>query len=389
MGLKTLPGEIRAIKSLLDQTKREERKIVFYSESAIYYLYYEGLIDYLLNNSDETITYITSDQKDPVFKKASERLRILYISNAMMAFATGLLDTDFLLFTMTDLGNYHIKRSTRDVDHIYVFHAIMSTHMIYRKEAFDHYDTLFCVGPQHQEEIRATEKYYGLKEKRLIEVGYPLLEKIHAEHLQYRTKISGKNDRPVVLIAPTWSGGNIVESCLDQLISTLLKACFQIVLRPHPETYKRNRRLIGTIIEKYESEKGFELETELTSVNNFHRADLLITDWSGIALEYAFGTERPVLFINTPRKIYNNDYEIIEIDPLEVTLREKIGRVLEPDQIASAGSMVEELLADGDSYKKVIIDSREKYIYNWGRAAEAGGKYILQTLADHDKRSDH
>ena len=40
-------------------------------------------------------------------------------------------------------------------------------------------------------------------------------------------------------------------------------------------------------------------------------ADLMITDWSGIAYEYAYTTCKPVLFIDTPMKIMNPEYKKI------------------------------------------------------------------------------
>jgi len=307
----------------------------------------------------------------------------------MMAFTTGLLAADTLLFTMPDLNNFHIKRSTKNVDHIYIFHAVMSAHMIYRKGAFDHYDTIFCIGPHHQAEIRETERHYGLKEKRLIEVGYPLLEKIHSEHLKYREAMEvEKKDLPLVLVAPTWSEGNIVETCIDELIAALLKADYRVILRPHPETYKQHGKLIRMVIDKYRDDERFELETALTSVHNFHRADLLITDWSGIAFEYVFGTERPVLFINTPKKVYNSEYEKIGLEPLEVTVRDKIGAELEPEKIKTIAAVAGELLVAGNSFKEKIINYREEYIYNWGCSAEVGGRHIVEAVERGNQRND-
>ena len=43
---------------------RDMRTLVFYSESAIYYQYYEGVIDYILARLE--ICYITSDKNDPL-----------------------------------------------------------------------------------------------------------------------------------------------------------------------------------------------------------------------------------------------------------------------------------------------------------------------------------
>lgn len=380
MGLKTLPGEIAAIKSLFDKRRRQERKLVFYSESAIYYLYYQGFLDYILERSDIKVTYITSDRKDPLFETADGRVRVIYISNAMLTFATGLLDADALLFTMPDLDNFHIKRSTKKVEHIYIFHAVMSSHMIYRKGAFDHYDTIFCIGPHHHAEIRANESCYGLPAKKLLKVGYPLLEKITAEHRAYHENSSDGGSSPAVLIAPTWSGGNIVETCLDELVAVLRSAGYKVIFRPHPETYKVHDKTIEAVCEKYKNDEAFQLDGALTSVENFHRADLLITDWSGIAFEYAFGTERPVLFINTAKKVYNEEYEKLGLEPLEVTLRNKIGVEVEPSELGELADLAGELLRKGEQYQADIIKYREEYIYNWGSSAEVGGLYLMDVL---------
>ena len=74
--------------------------------------------------------------------------------------------------TMPDLNQFHVRRSTNSVNHIYMFHAINSIHLQYNQGAFDFYDTIFCVGPHHIEEMRITEKLYDLPPKQLIHVGY-------------------------------------------------------------------------------------------------------------------------------------------------------------------------------------------------------------------------
>ena len=61
----------------------------------------------------------------------------------------------------------------------------------------------------------------------------------------------------------------------------------------------------------------------------------MVSDWSGAALEYAFGLERPVLFVDVARKVNNPDYEALGIEPFEVGIRERIGRVVAPDDLAA------------------------------------------------------
>ena len=90
--------------------------------------------------------------------------------------------TKTLVMTMADLNQFHVKRSTNPVNHIYMFHAINSVHLQYNQGAFDYYDTIFCVGPHHVEEIRKTEEVYNLPSKALVEVGYSWLEEIELKY---------------------------------------------------------------------------------------------------------------------------------------------------------------------------------------------------------------
>lgn len=48
---------------------------------------------------------------------------------------------------------------------------MVSTHMMYRLGAFDHYDFILGVGPRHIRELRQHEKLYQLPTKTLVEAG--------------------------------------------------------------------------------------------------------------------------------------------------------------------------------------------------------------------------
>ena len=51
----------------------------------------------------------------------------------------------------------------------------------------------------------------------------------------------------------------------------------------------------------------------------------MISDWSGVALEYAFVFYKPVVFCDIPKKINNPNYMDLKLEPIEVSLRHKIG----------------------------------------------------------------
>ena len=106
----------------------------------------------------------------------------------------------------------------------------------------------------------------------------------------------------------------------------------------------------------------------------------MITDWSGIAYEYAYTTCKPVLFIDTPMKIMNPEYEKIGIEPVNIWMRNEIGRVLKLDEIERTSETVAQMLSIADEYKTRINQFVNEYVYNLGNSAEVGGKYIISQI---------
>lgn len=384
---KLLLNEYKSKKKFFSDDNKKFRDVVFYSENKIYYLYYEPLINKLLKHSDLNISYITSDYNDPVFQKESDRFKVFYI-NKLLAFTMPFIDSKVLILTMPEIEKYHIKRSRKNVNHIYVFHAMLSMSMVYNKGAFDHYDTIFCVGQHHYDEFKATEKRYNLKPKELVKVGYPWMKSINEKYNNFLHDKDSENKNPLILIAPSWHKHNIIELCGEELLKNLLNQNYNVVLRPHPEFLKRSFPKLQKIKKMFDTYKNFTMELNLVTDDNFYKSDILITDWSGIAFEYAFGTERPVLFIDTPQKVHNPDYQDIEIVPIDIQLRDKIGMIVKPDEINALSNSISELLNEKSKFQDTIIKLREKYLYNFNNSDYIGAKYIIDYCKINQNRGN-
>lgn len=359
------------------RTDRQWKDIVFYSRQAQYIAFFEGLMDALIHDHEAKLCYITSDPLDPILQEKSPNIIPFYF-NILFPFVLPFLDAKVVVMTMPDLNQFHIKRSIYDTNHVYVFHSMMSTHMIYRLGAFDHYDTILCVGPYHLEEIRRTEEEYGLKPKRLLEVGYYRVEKIYNDHQSFLNDPALEAERRnCILIAPGWHVSNIIEVCASELIATLLDAGYDVVLRPHPMTIAKKPEQLVALENEFGSHENFQIDTESASEKYLHQADVLISDWSGVTLEYAFGTERPILFIDLPRKVHNHEYEKLEIEPIEVSLRDQIGQVINIEDVPNTALIVSDFLTNREKYKDKIVNARRRNIYNFGKSSQIGANYIM------------
>ena len=377
---------------MFSDNKRRERRdykrffsvvnkhLVFYSESNGFYKYFKGIIEYLLLHTNIIIHYITSDPNDAIFEmeKDNAQIKAYYIGENRLITLMMKMDADMVVMTMPDLENYHIKRSyvRSDVEYVFVQHGVGSNNMGMRKGCMDHFDTVFCAGPHQLSEVRETEELYGLPSKNLIEVGYPLIDEIREN---YAAAPHTENVRKKILIAPSWQDANIIDSCLEEVLDALKDRDYDIIVRPHPQEVRLKGEYMEVLKKKYDS-GNVTIQTDFTSNNPIMEADLLITDWSGISWEYAFTTLKPILFIDTPMKVGNPEYQKIATVPLNILLRDKLGRRLQTDRMDKVAETVDDLLAHREQYREQIDALAHEYIYNLGSSAKVGADYIIESI---------
>jgi len=362
------------------QLPKNQRIVTFYSEGKNYWPYLEGLIHEFLKTSNIPICYISSGEDDPglfiehcnyrAFKIDDKSVRNWLFAN---------IDTSVMVMTMPDLQNYQVKRSKHKVHYIYIQHSLVSLHMAYRNKAFDHYDTIFCAGPHHIKEILAMEEKYKLPKKILVEHGYGVFDAI-LEEVSQKPKKKKSDDNPKhVLIAPSWGPNAMIETGIGfEIIGQLLTQGFKVTLRPHPQTTKLiTKAKVDAILAKYSNNPMFFYEDSVAGKESLHYSDLMISDWSGVAIEYSLGLNKPVIFLDLPKKINNSEYEEINIMPLEVLIRDKIGVTVSIKDITYS-------LIKGLSYTSTDLT---KYIFNIRKSDYYGVKYILDLTDDlwHEK----
>ena len=365
--------EFKKFEKLTDK----ERSIVFYAENEASMNHFRLLISELTEEKNLQICYVTSVKNDPIFSSKNENIIRFYIGDGTARtkfFLT--LKAKILIMDMPDLQTFHIKRSkVYPVHYVYIFHSMFSTHSYLRKGALDNYDTIFCVGKHHEKEIRATEERYGLKEKKLIEYGFGRLDTLLQEKQKFRDTYT--EDKNLILITPTYGKKNLLQICGKELIEILLKADFTVMLRPHFRIFKDSKKLINSIIENFGNHPNFILEKGVIPSDKFHNSKCLITDWSGISLEYAFTFERPVVFIDTPKKTLNPDSGDITMNPIEISIREKIGHVVPTNSLEKIPEIIKNL-ENENLMSKQIRKIRSETVYNIGNSAKTGSDVIEQ-----------
>ncbi len=343
--------EVKTANSLASQ----KFNVIFFAESRYYFQYYQHLYEALVAVPGISIAYLTADKTDPVL--ADKRVKAFYLKTTLAGIFPR-LQADVMILTMPDLQNFIFKRSPGVINYVYIFHALVSTHQQYRAHAFDHYDTIFCTGPQQVEELKEAEQREGLPAKTYVHYGYPLLEE-----LKQRAAASEVVENKV-LIAPSWYSEGILNTCILELVNYMGEAKEEIWIRPHPEFTKRNPKIYKQLLAKTKGAGNIRFDTSPSVYTHLADAGLLVTDRSGIALEYAFARQRPVLFIDTPLKIQNPDVGKFSIEPLENKFRSQLGIALSPSELSRVGEALDKLKSSAAAYRTSIKTVEQEVVFS-------------------------
>ena len=361
-----------------EKLNQSQRKIVFYAENKASMNHYRLLIKELTEKRGLQICYVTSVENDPIFSSKNQKIKSFYIGDGGVRtkfFLT--LQAKILIMDMPDLEKFHIKRSKiYPVHYIYIFHSMFSMHSYLRQSAIDNYDTIFCVGPHHVKEINETEIVYKLKPKTLIAYGFGRLDTLLDEKQKFR-QITKDSD--LVIITPSYGENNLLNICGIELIDILLKTKFKVLLRPHFRIFRDSVELIKTIKKRFGENPNFILEEGVIPPEKFHNSVSLISDWSGISLEYAFVFERSVIFIDVAKKILNPNAADILLEPIEISIRNKIGNVVSPDKLEEIPEIIKKSYHDNER-KEQIKKIRSDTVYNIGKSAQIGADIIEKLL---------
>jgi len=262
-----------------------------------------------------------------------------------------------------------------------MFHNIGSSFPVIRYGAIFHYDAIFCVGPHHEQEIRRQEELYNLPRKTLVKFGYCRLEKIYNDYKKYTpTGVNGSQYKANILLGPSWGDDSILNACGYELIKGLLASNYRVIVRPHPVTRQKSPEVLDALNADFGDRENYVFADDISTFEAIFESDLLISDWSGLIYEYAFGTERPVLFIDVPQKVVNERYKEVGIEPMDVGIRDRIGVVVSPKGLDKLDAAIEDLLSNKDSFMQEIVKVRGEYVYNFGSSSVTGARYILDFL---------
>tara|TARA_B100000795_G_scaffold269302_1_gene258279 strand:+ start:298 stop:1434 length:1137 start_codon:yes stop_codon:yes gene_type:complete len=345
-------------KNIIDLRKIKP-KYLFFSENKKYQKYSYLLIEALAKKYPKDIYYVSSDLDDKI--KNLDVENIFVGKGLLMIIFFLLVRAQNMFLTLTDLDNHALKKTNNVDKYIYYFHAPVSTTKTYTATAFDNYDIILCNGDYHINEIKKRESIKKIKAKKLIKTGY-----FYFDYLNDR--MNTKIEPSEILIAPSWNYNqkNFINENLEDIIQFLLNKNFVVKFRPHPESFKRSILTINNFKKKFFNEK-FILDETSENINSMEDAKCLITDSSGIAIEFVLLFKKPTLYFENNDKIHNTEFnQYSNLITMDQKVKESFGYTFKKENIKDLDILINKSISEfvnKDTEIKYFIDNN---FYNYG-----------------------
>ena len=351
--------------------------IVIFSEGKMYWKIFKPILDEF-EKREKTVTFLTCNEDDYVFDENYKYINAKYIGTGYSAMSKmAFLKADICLMTTPQLDVLQLKRSKFCKNYVHIFHSISSSND-YRLFALDFYDTVLCDAEFQINDIRAIEKKRQLPAKDLKIVGSPYMD--YLEKCLNKSDIQ-KNNNFTILIAPTWGQDGLLYKYGSKLIDKLVKDNYNIIIRPHPQSLIVEKNIIKKLENQYSSNKNITFDYDNNNLISMAKADIMISDFSGIIFEYAFLFNKPILYQNSKMNDEIYDYSELGIKPLRYSVLNDIGVELTENNIDSIDKIVEELRNNEKIFQQ-INNAKNLFWAEQGIGAKNVVNYLIQKQKD-------
>ena len=332
-------------------------KYIFFSENKNYQKFSYLLIETIIKKYPKEVYYVSSELDDTF--ENSDVINFFIGKGFLLNIFFLLVRANNMFLTTTDLDNNAIKKTNNVDKYIYYFHGAVSTTKVYTATAFDNYDIILCNGDYQINEIRKRESIKKIKKKKLIKTGY--------FYFDYLTQRINKQIVPnEILIAPSWNYNqkNFINENIKEIIQSVLNQGYIVNFRPHPETFKRSITTINNIKQRFSNESFF-LDDKPENITSMENARCLITDNSGIAIEFVLLFKKPVLYFEDSDKIHNIDFsDYSELVSMDKKVKEIFGYTFKKENIKDLDVLINKSISEFVNKETEINNFVDENIYN-------------------------
>ena len=365
--------------SFADKINKKENiskaKIIIYGEDKRYYNVFKPIIEELINLEIPTI-YYSSSYDDKIFEIKSDFLKSEFIGTGNKAYAKlNFIEADICLMTTPNLDVFQLKRSKGVKKYVHITHssAETSTYCLY---SLDFFDAVFLNGEHQIRDIRELENKRNTIIKDLYVVGNPYLDELSK---MKETITKENNNKKTILIAPSWGMNCLFRRFGENLLDNIVNSDYNIIIRPHPQSLISDKDIIDKFQNRYKDKNNVEWDFNRVNIYSLSKADIMLSDFSGVIFDYAFLFEKPVIIPSFTFDKRGTD--AIEIDE-EVWTFETIPKIsfkLDENNFSNISQIIEDSINNETLKNNILKAKEEAYMYE-GQASKRAAQFLKDML---------
>ena len=347
---------------------------VVFTDSKRYWNVFKPICDELDRRGQKTV-YLTASPDDPALKEKYQFVTAEFVGEGNKAFAKlNMLRADIVLSTTPGLDVYQWKRSKDVKWYAHILHAANDV-IAYRMFGIDYYDAVMVSGEYQIEQVRKLEALRNLPEKELPLIGLP-----HMDALKERLLAAGElPEHPLtVLLAPSWGPSSILSKFGAKMIDALLQTGYRVMIRPHPQSYHSEKKMLDQLMDAYPESDRLEWDSSNDNFEVLRRADILISDFSGVIFDFALVFDKPIIYADTSFDKGPYDAWWLEDEMWTFSILPQIGRQLTQDNFTAIGELIDSCMNDRELMDGRETARRETWA-NIKKSASLAADYLMET----------
>lgn len=348
-------------------------KYVIYNEDKRYWNVFKPVLDAFEKHETE-VTYLTSYKEDQIFSSDYKFVKAQYIGEGNSAFAKlNLLSADVVVMTTPGLGVYQLKRSKNVKHYAHLEHSTGDATM-YRMFGLDYFDSVLVTGNYKEKDVRYLEQLRGINKKEIVSVGCTYLD-IYKEKIE---AIPAETDHKfTVLVSPSWGPSGILTKYGEKLLDPLLATGWNVIVRPHPQSKISEKEMLDRLTERYNGKENLHWDYERDNIYSMKKADIMISDFSGIIYDYTFLCDKPVMYVNGDMDLRMYDaFDVPGQKPWQINAVKKFGIELKEEQFSNIKEVIQNA-SDSEELARLRHEAKAEAWDHIGNAGEEVYKFMI------------
>ena len=372
--------KIKMILSKDKAAKINENKLplVIFSDHKRYWTTFEPICDEL--EKREQITYFyTMSEDDPALKKDYKYIKCEFIGSGNTGFSRmNLLNAKIVFATTPNLDVYQWRRSKQVDYYVHIPHAPGKITM-YRMFALNFYDAVMYSDDHQKMDMDKLFDGKAFCPKEFIKVGIPYMDEMY-KRIQANPPATS-NGKKTVLLAPSWGPSAILSVHGEKIIDALLKTDYNIIIRPHPQSFSAEKELMDKFMAKYPESDKLSWNRDNDNFDVLNRSDILISDFSAVMYDFALVFNKPIIYASSQFDPAVYDQYFLDEEPWVIQILPQLGPALDEAQFDNIGSIIDEYINDvkyRENREKVI----EEMWPNIGTSSQVIAEYLINKLKE-------